>query len=248
MIRPAFTFVFTLLFLSGTAQIKDSTVFSPHLSFHYAYQWPGGDMADRFGEFSNVGASFNIKDKHNFYYGVDFSYMFGARVTEPGLMQNLYTENGEILDNQGQISEVLVEGRGFTVTLSGGYLFNFPGPNPNSGLLLKGGVGLLQHRIRLENQVNEINQLDGDYEKGYDRMTNGLVLSQFLGYYYMSNSRLANFYVGFEAYQGFTQSQRGFNFDTQQVDNEKRMDQLFGIRAGWIIHLRKRAPKDYYIY
>lgn len=234
--------------LAASGQVKDTTVYAPHLSFHYAYQSAAGDLAERFRNFSNVGASFSIKDRHNFYYGVDFGYMFGSRVTEPGLMQNLYTENGEILDNQGQQSEILVEGRGFSLTLNGGYLFNFVGPNPNSGILVKAGVGLLQHKIRLEHQVNEINQLDGDYVKGYDRMTNGLVLSQFLGYYYMSNSRLANFFIGVEAYQGFTQSRRGFNFDTQERDDEQRNDMLFGAKVGWIIHLRKRQPDDYYLY
>lgn len=240
-------FIF-LLFGSISAQTQrnllDSIVYSPHLSFSYAYQFPQADLENRFGDNSNIGFSFNIKDRKNWYYGLQGTVIFGSQVTEPGLLSNLLTDNGEILDNFGQVSEIIVSQRGYTLTLEGGKIFPVLGPNPNCGILLKGGVGFMQHKIRIEHQINEITQLEDEYLKGYDRLTNGLVVSQFLGYYHMSNNRLMNFYVGAEAFEGFTQSRRDFNFDTQTVDDEARMDVLIGMRIGWIINLYQRESKN----
>lgn len=231
---------------NGQRNVRDSLVFSPHISFSYARQTPGGDLAKRFGGNSNIGLSFHIKDRKNWYYGVEGSFMFGNNVTEPGLMQNLLTDDLEIISNDGEISQVLVQQRGFTVTFNGGKLFSLKGLNPNSGILVKGGVGYMQHKIRLENQVNTITQLEDEYLKGYDRLTSGLTLSQFVGFFYMGDYRLMNFYVGVEGFEGFTRGRRSFNFDTREVDDQPRFDMLLGLRVGWVIHMYKRTGRDYY--
>lgn len=228
--------------------VKDSTIFSPNFSFHFGWQWPSGDMEERFGSNGVAGASFNIKTRKNFLYGVDFSYLFGTRVKEPGLLQNLYTEAGEIIDNEGQIAPVIIQERGYTAMANVGKIFNWFGPNPNSGVIVKAGLGFMQHKIRIEHQENVINQLEGDYLKGYDRLTNGIAFSQFVGYYYMSNSRLANFYLGVEFVQGYTQGRRDYNFDTRTTDDSKRRDMLNGFKFGWIVPLYKRQPDEFYIY
>lgn len=240
--------VFCAMSMSSQNNEKDSVIFSPHLVFSYAYQFPGGDLADRFGNNSNIGFGFNIKTKKNFLFGVNSSYLFGSEVFEPGLLQNILTDNGEVLDNVGQQSLIVAQERGYTISLDGGKIFSIIGPNKNSGLMITGGIGFIQHKIRLEHQENEINQLEDEYLKGYDRLTNGLLLKEFFGYYHMSKARIANFYIGFEAMQGFTKNRRDFNFDTQTVDDKDRLDLLYGIRFGWVFHLYQRMPDEYYIY
>lgn len=232
--------------VSAQRNVRDSLLFSPHISFNYAYQIPGADMAERFGPNSAIGLAFHIKTKKNFYYGVEGTFMFGNEVTQPGLISNLLTSDGEVISNLGEISEIIIMQRGFMVTANAGKLFPVGKGNPNSGILLKGGIGFMQHKIRLENQVHDITQLEDEYLKGYDRLTNGLALSQFAGYYYMSNNRFANFYVGLEAYQGFTRGRRDWNFDTQDRDDEARFDMLLGARVGWVIHIYKRTGRDFY--
>jgi len=233
--------------LTGQNQVRDSALFDPHFSISYAYQIPGGDMANRFGNNHNIGLGFHIKSKTNWYYGIQGTYLTGNRVLrEEGFLSNLMVDDGYILDNQGQLAKISIQQRGFSVTADGGYLFPVLGPNKNSGILLYGGVGLLQHKIRIEHQEHKIAQLEDDYLKGYDRLTNGLMLHQFAGYYYMSNYKLVNFYLGVEAWQGFTQSRRDFNYDTQVKDDTKRTDVLVGIRAGWVLHLYRRMSTDYY--
>lgn len=236
----------SVLTLRAQYQVRDSSLFNPHVGVSWGFHVPGGDMADRFGNNGSVGVGFHIKSKTNWYYGVQGSYIYGKRVTEPGLLSNLYTERGEILDDQGQIATIFIQQRGYMITADFGRLFNVLSPNPNSGILVYGGVGFMQHKIRIEHQENEIRFLDGDYEKGYDRLTNGLCTYQFAGYSLMSNSRLINFFVGAECFQGFTQSRRELNFDTMERDTRKRLDVLLGLRAGWVINLYRRDPDEFY--
>lgn len=242
-------FAFSLTGISHAQwQVRDSSLFNPHVTVGYGYSTPGGDLANRFGNNGSVEVGFHVKDKKNWYYGVQFNYLFGNKVHEPNLLSNLLTSRGEILDEQGQIATLFIQERGFNVFLQGGKLFSVIGPNKNSGILVTGGIGLLQHKIRLEHQEAKITQLEGDYLKGYDRLTNGLSLNQFVGYYHLSNNRLVNFYIGAQATEGLTQCRRDWNFDTQTQDNAKRLDMLFGLRAGWVLNLYQRAPNDFYIY
>lgn len=235
------------VFSSAQLQVKDSSLFDPHISISYAYQIPAGDLAHRFGDNHNIGFGFHIKSKTNWYYGVQGTYLTGNRVfQEKNFLSNLLVEGGYILDKQGQLAKISLQERGFTATLDGGYLFPVLGPNKNSGILAFGGIGILQHKIRIEHQEHEIPQLEGNYLKGYDRLTNGVVFHQFIGYYFMSSYKLINFYIGFEAWQGQTQSRRDFNLDTQIRDDTKRLDMLTGIRAGWTLHLYKRISTDFY--
>jgi hypothetical protein len=80
----------------------------------------------------------------------------------------------------------------------------------------------------------------------YDRLTNGLCLSQFLGYTNFSNSRRINFYAGLEFMEGFTKNRRNYNFDTAMKDDASRLDFFLGFKLGWIIPLYKKVPKEYY--
>lgn len=249
MFKLALLVVFTsglVIHAGAQRNVRDSLVFSPHFSFHYGLQIPGADLAERFGVNNAVGTSFHIKTRKNVYFGAEGSFMFGNDVTEPGLMSNLLTSDNEVISNFGQISEIIVMQRGFMVTLIGGKVIPVGKSNPNSGILLKGGVGFFQHKIRLENQVHEITQLQDEYLKGYDRLTNGIVFSQFAGYFYMGNNRFTNFYIGAEAFQGFTRSRRDWNFDTQTRDDDLRTDLLLGLRVGWVIHIYRRTGRDFY--
>lgn len=240
-------FLHSFISLNAQFQVRDSSLFNPHVGVSWGFHVPGRDMADRFGNNGAIGVGFHIKSKTKWYYGVQGSYIYGRFVNEPGLLSNLYTDRGEILDNQGQVATVFIQQRGYMVTADFGRLFNVFSPNPNSGILVYGGVGFMQHKIRIEHQEHEIRFLDGDYEKGYDRLTNGLCTYQFAGYFLMSNNRLINFFVGAECFQGFTQNRRDLNFDTMQRDTRQRLDVLLGLRAGWVLNLYTRAPDAFYM-
>ncbi len=83
-------------------------------------------------------------------------------------------------------------------------------------------------------------------KKGYDRLSNGIGFTQSVGYLFLSNNRIANFFAGIEMNEAFTKNRRDFNYDQMKKDNQLRTDLLFGIRIGWILPLYKKAPKEFY--
>ena len=87
-------------------------------------------------------------------------------------------------------------------------------------------------------------QLRGAYLKGYDRLTNGAFIEEYAGYTYFSKYQLVNFTIGLDALVGFTQGRRDYLYDVMRPDNAKRIDILYGLRAGWFIPMFKRKSED----
>jgi hypothetical protein len=108
------------------------------------------------------------------------------------------------------------------------------------------GVGYLQHKVNLYDAQQKIAAIKGDLKHGFDRLTSGVSLSQFIGYLFLSESRFLNFYTGFEFYQAFTKSVRQLNYDTGLTDTKKRLDVITGFKFGWILPLYKKKPNDFY--
>lgn len=242
-----------ILFLSrvfGQVDISDTSINIPMFYVSFAYQTPGGDMSDRFGSNSNIGGGFQWKTNSNWVFGGEFNYVFGKTIKiEDELMSNLRIGTGQIIDQAGNFGIVNNYERGYFILLKAGKLIPIISPNPNSGILLMGGVGYMQHKIRIEVTDNNIPQLTDDYKKGYDRLTGGICLSQFVGYIFFSNSRLTNFYGGIEVTEAFTKPLRDVNFDTRKPDDvSNRLDLFFGVRVGWILPLFKRMPENVYYY
>jgi len=221
----------------------------PLFGLHYAYQIPGHDLAKRFGNNSQIGGSFLYKFKANLIAGVEGSFLFSENVkNEDQYLELIGTSDGFVISEGGTFAGVFFHQRGFNLQARFGGILPIFGPNPNSGLLVLGGAGMLQHKIRIEVEENNAPQLRGNYKKGYDRLTNGPSVSQFIGYVHFDNNRTINFQVGLEFTQAWTQSRRPFDFDRMQPDTQKRFDSLWGIRIGWILPLIKRAPRDYYYF
>ena len=243
-------FSFILLFIAGQVfpqgNIKDSVVATSLISTTYSYQVPGGDLSKRFVSNNAVGLGYIYKTKKNWIFGADGFFMFRDSIKETGILDSLETSTGNIIDGNGTYAEVHLYERGFHMGIKAGKLFPLFGPNPNSGIFILGGLGLLQHKIRIENRDNAAAQIAKEYKKGYDRLTNGLALSEFIGYMYLGNSKLVSFYAGFEFVQAWTQNRRSYNFDLMGPDNTKRLDLLYTIKVGWILPLYKRSPDAFY--
>src|SRR5690606_25361379 len=129
-----------------------------------------------------------------------------------------------------------------------GRVFPVVGPNPNSGLHLKLGAGLMQHKIKIQESTRTAHHVIGDYAKGYDRLSNGLSLSQSIGYTHFSNYKLINYYVGVEFFEGFTKNRRTVNFDTGLHDGRQRIDIIGSVVVRWYFSIYKRQPQDFYFY
>lgn len=236
-----------LSFFNSKAQsVKDSSFRIILTGVHISGQLPQNNLAERFGPNFSAGVDLIWKSKHNFLFGVEGSYFWSKNVRED-VVACMKNSDGFITDNEGYPADLRLTERGWNFYANVGKLFPKTGHNPNSGMFFTVGAGYMQHKIKLYDANQKIAAIKGDLKKGYDRLSGGFALTQFLGYQYLSNNRLANFNFGFEFYEGFTQSFRGFNYDTGLNDTQKRMDILIGFRFTWILPLYKRT-KDFYYY
>lgn len=233
--------------MKGQASISDTTVLIPYITISYGLFAPGGDLADRFGLTNYMGLAFTVKTTKNYTFGISGAGYFGNDVKEPNMLHGMRTDNGDILDDNAIISQVLLLERGFQITGEIGKIFHLGKTNPNSGIHLNLGLGYNMHWIRIENQENNIPQLTKETKKYYDRRVSGLILTQYLGYQYFSNKGLANFSAGFEFMQGFNHSYRSYNIDDKSTVSDDRIDLYFGFKIGWSILFRKTMSTAYYI-
>ncbi|HRH66438.1 MAG TPA: hypothetical protein PLU53_09080 [Bacteroidia bacterium] len=243
---PGFVFWFTITALHAQVNLRDSSVSFSMIGASFAYQIPGGDMADRFGNNFNVGGVFQLKLKNNLVFGFDGNFLFNEHIRETGVLDSLRDADGFFINAEGHYASIALVERGLKFELKAGKIFPVIGPNKNSGILATLGAGILQHKIRFETEGGNYPSIEGDYAKGYDRLTNGLSITEFIGYINFGNKRLVNFYGGIECTQAFTKNRRSINFDTRKQDTQSRLDLLFGFRFAWIIPIYKRAPKQYY--
>lgn len=228
-------------------RLKDSAAFTTLITANYSFQYPGGDLKDRYGNNSTIGSSLLFKTKKGWLFGADFNFIFGNEVKiYDQIIKNLATSDGFVITREGIYGDTKMFERGFYTSVKFGKMMSVFNSNPNSGLVVMGSVGLLQHSIRIEVDNNSAPQLFGDYAKGYDRLSNGLAISQFIGYMHLSDRQLTNFFAGFEFIQGWTKSLRDYNFDTMSIDKSQKFDTFWGFKIGWIFPIYQRAPETYY--
>ena len=225
--------------VSNAQNTKGSLV----VNITYAGQVPGGDLMDDFTANLNIGAGIQYITKNNWIFGVEGNTLFGGNLRKD-VLANMRTLEGEIINGNQSFAIVFLEERGFYAGLLGGKLINIAKKYPKSGIRLTAGVGMLQHKIRIQDRSGGLSQLQGEYIKGYDRLTNGLALNEFIGYQHVSNNGLVNFIAGFELTQGFTKNRRSWDYLTMQRLDEPRIDLLNGFRVGWVLSLGGKSGYD----
>lgn len=215
-----------------------------NLQFLYNYHIPSGDFAKTYGHFSTIGFGGLLKTKNNWIMAGEVSYLFGSDIKELDLLNNLISSGGYISSTGGSPGNYSVNMRGYTSYIGGGRLFAINKRNMNTGFMVKGGVGLLIHRINFVSQERNIPQLDENYAKGYDRYSSGISLNQFVGYYHQSQNRLINFYIGMEFMQAQTYNRRGYNYDQMKFDTAKKTDFSTSFRFGWMIPIYLNTKEE----
>lgn len=219
-----------------------------NLSFNYDFQSPSMDMAKRFGNNSALGIGCFVKTKSNLIWGGELSFMFGPNVKENTILDSLTNSSGNVIGINGGYSRLGLSERGYFLMSKVGKVIPVLKQNKNSGFIVSGGVGFMQHKLKITAPDGDVPALSKAYKKGYDRLTNGLVLNGFVGIYYLDRKHFINFYAGYNYLYGFTQSRRDWNFDTMTQDKQKRNDVLSGFRFGWIIPIYPSSKTDEYIF
>jgi hypothetical protein len=228
---------FFVLFSSLKAQPKRNlpkNFYPLSISASFGTQMPSGDLEARFGNNLNVGIGIEYaRIPSGWIFNVESSYIFGNTVKED-VLKLLRTSDGNIINDLNAYADVNLRERGLYTGATVGKIFKLHDDgNRFGGIRFTLGAGWLYHNIRIQDNQDAVSQLSGEYARGYDRFTAGIATTQFLGYQVISRDRTVNFYIGLDATEGFTKNQRGFNFDTGQRDDRKRIDILYGVRIGW---------------
>ena len=246
------TIILSILCGSLHAQFKsnigDTTVNATLIQISYMKQFPAADMADRFGDNNNFGASLSFKVPHNWIFGAEANIIFGGNIREDTILDGLFTSEGFLIGVNGIAESVILFERGYSFWGKFGKLFPVSEKSPNSGINVMVGAGFLQHKIKIEDPAGVVPYVTGDYAKGYDRLTNGFAISQSITYLHLDKRRFLNFNAGVEVIEGFTENRRDYNFDQMKKDDSKRLDILVGIKIGWVLPFYGRGEERFYTY
>ena len=218
------------------------------LEFKYGFHIPSGDMSDRFGAVSDFGVAFqNMNLKSKIFFGIDGIFFFGNNVRED-VLASLRAYDGSIIGVDGMAGDVNLKERGFYLGLNAGKIFSTSKhKNKFTGIRTQVGGGLLQHKIRVQDNGESIVALEKKYLKGYDRLSNGPAIHLGLGYQYQSPTNNFHFHIMGDFYGASTQSRRDFDFLTGEYLSEKRTDIFAGISVAYIVTI-SRVYKSEYIY
>jgi hypothetical protein len=248
MRNSLFLIVFCLFGLQMKAQLNlnDSSVAASIIQVDLGIGMPAADMADRFGVHALVGGGYQYKTAGNWLYGVNGAFIYGSIVREDSILDNLRNEAGFIIGLDGLQYDPILWESGMNFKVEVGKITDIWAINPNSGLAFTGGLGFLQHRIWIYIDEAAVPQLTEEYRKGYDRMSNGLMLTQYVGYYLFSNKYFINFRGGIEVMEAFTQNRRSLNYDTGLKDETPRFDMLFNLKLTWNLPVFEQPRSKYY--
>ena len=84
--------------------VRDSALFSPHIHVQGGLGSCSGDLGLRFGSGGVFGAGAHVKFRSGWYAGVNANFSFGLDLKEPGVLSNLLTPEGQLIDNEGQVA------------------------------------------------------------------------------------------------------------------------------------------------
>lgn len=219
---------------------RDSSLSVFTISASGGVMFPVGNFADRYGPVWAIGGDIRHKFKSNLLVGGSAHFLFGSEPTETQLLSNILP----LIAGDGIFPGIEVAFRGLAFQGTIGKIFPFPRfINPNSGISVQLGFGYTEYQNRIHVVSGFTPQLEGDYLRGYDRLSAGLLSSQSVGYTHFSNNKTINFYVHLEFTQFIVKYLRGYQYDIGPVGSDYRMDWTIGLRAGWIIPF---YPKNKY--
>lgn len=243
----------SIFYLTINAQNGDDKVYFDNaflISPSYTFQLPAGDMIQSYGFNHNISLEFSYKIGKNWLIGAEGGFMFGSKAKDKELVNNLLTDQGSLIGKDGRLEDVNLSGRGMNIMAKFGKIIHFSPKNPNSGLMLKFGVGYIDHKIYINVNEKNVTQLTKEIRTGYDRFSSGVAFSQYVGLIKLEKNKFLNIAFGIEATEGITQNRRPFDFATGKTLNKTRFDFLVGFKFNWYIpvFMGTSTKSDYYYY
>ena len=199
----------------------------------------GADLAKGFPQFASLPTGLYFKSARNLTLGINHTPFWGNKVSYNNLFGDMLGPSGEILDQNGFPTIIRYYMRGNSTTLTAGKLLGGkPGKPRQFEIAL--GAGFMQHFVKMQFDAGRTPQLEGEYAKGYDRLTNGLQLVQHFRWHYL-NPETISLFAGLDISQGFTKNRRSWNYGDHGPDKDLHFDFYTGISAGIIIPLSLKS-------
>jgi hypothetical protein len=219
------------------------------LEFKYGVHFPAADLADRFGTNNDFGISIqSVGLNKRTFFGLEGYYIFGNAVNED-VIASLRTFDGSIIGIDGGPADVNVKERGYYIGINAGKIFpTTEHKNKLTGIRAQIGAGMLQHKIRVQDNSRTVVALEKQYLPGYDRLTNGPAIHLGLGYQYQSPKNNFHFHIMADLYGARTQSRRDFDFPTGEYLDQKRTDILGGISLAYIVLISRPVSSEHIYY
>ena len=207
----------------------------------------------------------------NFSIGCDYKYLSNWLVTFDGdmwigydsdnlkdrseRMGDIMTPSGFIMGWGGTDGNMQAYNRSLAARIGVGKMITVIPDNPNSGILLKlSGGWLMQKTVYIQDRTEaSLPQLRGDYGRLYDHMRQGAVLTESLGFCYMSNLQTyVNFKVELSVSESLMWSTRPYVIDNLMglngKDENRYFDLFYGLKLTWMFPLMGKTTYDYYYY
>ena len=226
---------------------QDDTFKNKMILFDYSYQVPITNLANDFGSNSSLGLCY-LQNNNDILLGLDANFMFGSNVKDTTILRLISTDDGFLINASGELDEVLLYERGINTHLMTGKSFRFEANNL-TGIYIYGGLGYLQHKIRLESNRTTLPQIEGNYLYGYDKFTNGLSTKICIDYMYFDKKNSIKYHIGTEFINAFTTIKRRYNFaQMEEFDQSLKLDQIVGLRFGIIIPINRNNEAKFHYY
>ena len=220
----------------------------------------GGNMQDLYGwPYLDFALEWGYKYNIDWLVGVDADLWIGMSgdnlANRVERMGNVFNPGETAMAVNGEDGVVTAYNRGLALRPGLGKIIRVLPKNPNSGVLLKVSGGWFMQKTVFHQDFNhpQVYQLSGGYEKLYDHLRNGVMLTESVGFLFMSNySTYANFKVTFDVSQCWSWSSRPWLIDNVMglngKDRSRYFDLLLGLRLTWMFPFTGKTTYDYYYY
>ena len=220
----------------------------------------GGNTADLYkGPFLDFSLGCDYKYKSNWMVTLDGDLWFGYNSdnleNRAQRMGDIYTPGGYLLSWGGYDGEVQAYNRSLAVRVGVAKILPVIKNNPNSGIMFKLSGGWMMQKTVFNQDYTQspVPQLNGNYAKLYDHLRNGALLTESVGFIFMSNmSTYVNFKVSFDVSQCISWSSRSYQIDNVMglngKDSNRYFDLMYGVRLTWMFPLMGKTTYDYYYY
>lgn len=214
------------------------------ISLEFGFASPSADLATRFGNHTIAGTGlYWYNAPLNLRYGVSFDYLFGIKVNEDPI-SNLRNENGVFLGLDNNYATVLLRMRGILLDAVVTKTFPILKNNRSTGIEIGIGAGIMQHKIRIQPESNNIPLFTNETVRGYDRNTIGPSIKQIVGFHWRAIKSNANMSLLLEVTEGFTSPTNPVDFNTGNINNDSRLDIDMAVKLAYYLPLKRKVPVE----